>query len=96
MSAKHHQSRRRRNAAPLFLAIVDHDTRRFTVEGPVANDEAWVLEISRAQKAGRRITFSLTRESMFEDAVSLWGSLVGYDRWPSRSIVLPASDVRAG
>jgi hypothetical protein len=55
-----------------------------------------VLEISRAQKAGRRIAFSLTRESNFEDAVSLWGSLVGYDRWPSRSIVLPASDVRAG
>jgi hypothetical protein len=94
MSAKH-QSRRRRNAAPLFLAIVDHDTRRFTVEGPVVNDEAWVIEIARAQKAGRRITFSLTEETAFEDAVALWGNIVGYERWPSRSIVLPYSELES-
>ena len=86
------QSRRRRNAAPLILAIVDHDTKRFTIEGPIANDEPWVMEIARAQKAGRRITFSLTEENALEDAVALWGSIAGYDRWPPKSIVMVGND----
>jgi hypothetical protein len=86
MSASHHW-RRRRSAAPLLLTIVDHDTRRFTVEGPVSYDEPWVTEISRAQRAGRKIEFSLVQMDPVNDPAQPWRSIDGYEEWPRKSII---------
>lgn len=82
-----HQWRRRRSAAPLLLAIVDHDTGRFTFEGPVFDDEPWVTEISRAQKAGRKIEFALVEENTVNDPTLPWRAAFGYEEWPSKSII---------
>jgi hypothetical protein len=86
MSASH-QWRRRRSAAPLLLTIVDHDTGRFTFEGPVFYDEPWVTEIFRAQKAGRKIEFSLVEENPVNDPALPWRNAVGYEEWPPKSII---------
>jgi hypothetical protein len=86
MSASH-QWRRRRSAAPLLLAIVDHDTGRFTFEGPVFYDEPWVTEIFRAQKAGRKIEFSFVEENSKDDPAITWRNAFGYEEWPSKSII---------
>jgi hypothetical protein len=82
-----HQWRRRRSAAPLLLTIVDHDTGRFTFEGPVLYDEPWVTEIFRAQKAGRKIEFSLVEESPINDPALPWRNAGGYEEWPPKSII---------
>jgi hypothetical protein len=79
--------RRRRQAAPLLLTIVDHDTRRFTVEGPVFCDEPWVTEIFRAQKAGRKIEFLLAGINQIDGRNSTWDYATHYDEWPPRSII---------
>jgi hypothetical protein len=82
-----HQWRRRRSAAPLLLTIVDHDTGRFTFEGPVLYDEPWVTEIFRAQKAGRRIEFSLVEGNLVNDPALPWRDVKGYEEWPPKSII---------
>jgi hypothetical protein len=86
MSASH-QWRRRRSAAPLLLTIVDHDTRRFTFEGPVNYDEPWVTEIARAQKAGRKIEFQFIDADKANDQPQKMTKSFGYDEWPPRSII---------
>jgi hypothetical protein len=82
-----HQWRRRRSAVPLLLTIVDHDTRRFSVEGPVLCDEPWVTEVSRAQKAGRKIEFLLVGIDQIDGRGSTWDNAIDYDEWPPRSII---------
>ncbi len=84
-----HNWRRRRSTAPLYLEIVDHDNQRFTIEGPVTNDNDWIVEVFRARKTGRRIAFSLIEGGNIDARLSGRGELVGYEQWPSRSIVTP-------
>jgi hypothetical protein len=84
-----HQWRRRRSAAPLLLAIVDHDTKRFTIEGRVTNDDSWITEVFRAQRAGRRIEFSLLDGPGVEEKTASWRIKSGYEQWPPKSIVMP-------
>ena len=86
MSASH-QWRRRRSAAPLSLAIVDHDTKRFTFEGTVGCEEPWVTEIFRANQAGRNIEFSIMEIDKINTEFSTHLSARGYDQWPPRSII---------
>ena len=42
-----------------LLVIVDRDTRRFTIEGPMTDAADWTREIAAARKAGRRITYRI-------------------------------------
>jgi hypothetical protein len=71
----------------LLLTIVDHDTGRFTFEGPVFYDEPWVTEIFRAQKAGRKIEFSLVEGDPVSDPALPWRNAKGYEEWPPKSII---------
>jgi hypothetical protein len=87
MSTRHHW-RRRRSAAPLSLAIVDHDTKRFTIEGAVDCEEPWLVEIFRANKAGRNIAFSFFGEEVSEGDFVESYEVSGYEMWPPKSIIL--------
>jgi hypothetical protein len=87
MSANH-QWRRRRSAAPLSLAIVDHDTKRFTIEGPIDCEEPWVSEIRRAQRAGRNIKFSIADNVKIRRDIINKHNAGDYDYWPPNSIIL--------
>jgi hypothetical protein len=80
--------RRRRSAAPLSLAIVDHDTKRFTIEGAIVCEEPWVVEIFRANKAGRNIAFSLFGDEISETVFVENYQVSGYEEWPPKSIIL--------
>ncbi len=84
-----HNWRKRGAAAPLYLEIVDHDTKRFAIEGPVTNDDAWIVEIYRARKAGRRLDFSLVGKDDIETHQSGMNNLADYERWPSSLIITP-------
>jgi hypothetical protein len=92
-AATGHNWRRRRQAAPLHLAIVDHDTKRFTIEGPVASDEPWISEIFRARKAGRRIEFSLVEQPVIDEISVKLETASEYEKWPPRSIIVPSRSI---
>jgi hypothetical protein len=72
-----------------ILLIVDHDTRRFTVEGPLYDHLPWIEEVRRARHAGRRIDFRAV-ERQSEVVVMQMGRDVGYECWPPGSIIRPA------
>jgi hypothetical protein len=88
MSTRHNW-RRRRQAAPFFLQIVDHDTKRFTIEGPVESENAWMIEISRAQKAGRKLGCSRIEEEELGRLLDSREPKPGYEYWPPQSIITP-------
>ncbi len=84
------RTRRTVAAAPFLLAVVDHDTERFTVEGPMVDDRPWVDEIIRAQKAGRQITCCVMNGTV-EEVAAVWEQAYGCNIWPQGSIICPAS-----
>lgn len=73
---------------PFLLVVVDHETERFTIEGPMRDDRPWVEEILRARKAGRDITCFILAGAD-EDPESLWRQAYGCTRWPEGSIISP-------
>lgn len=87
--------RRRRVACPPFLlCIADHDTGRFTLEGPMTDAEAWIREVIAARRAGRNITCRVLPATADEAAMSC-ARAEGATRWPSRSIVSPETALRS-
>jgi hypothetical protein len=81
--------RRRRPASVAFLlCIADHDTGRFTIEGPMSDAEPWIREIIGARRAGREITCHVLSGSP-EEARDAWLARHGGSPWPSGSIVSP-------
>lgn len=83
----------RRSPHKFILVVIDADTHRFAVEGPMADDKPWVSEILRAQRAGRRITCWAV-----DNTAAGLGALRGSSRlselahWPRGSIVVPEPD----
>jgi|HubBroStandDraft_1064217.scaffolds.fasta_scaffold00009_82 hypothetical protein len=71
-----------------LLVILDHDTGRFTLEGPMTDDGPWVNEIVFARRAGRRIScFPIPASRDPDEAAAR--HVEGCIKWPSGSIVLP-------
>lgn len=82
--------RRRAASASFLLCIVDHDTGRFTIEGPMSDAEPWIREIIGARRAGREITCHVLNGSP-EQATEAWRGNHGGTLWPSGSIISPES-----
>jgi hypothetical protein len=80
--------RRRTEPLPFLLCITDHDTGRFTLEGPMTDAEAWIREVIAARRAGRDISCCVLSDTADEAAMS-WAHAHGGARWPSGSIVNP-------
>jgi hypothetical protein len=78
--------RRRREGEPFLFVIVDHDNRRYTIEGPMTDAEGWTTEIIAARRSGRRITCRVVTGSV-EDAVKICKKTRAGKRWPSGAIV---------
>jgi hypothetical protein len=85
-----HCRRRRGLCAPLRLCITDHDTGRFTLEGPMSGAEAdaWIKEVIAARRANRDITCRIFPLAADQAAME-WGGADGGTHWPSGSIVNP-------
>jgi hypothetical protein len=47
---------RRPPGEPFLFIIVDHDNRRFTVEAPMTDAQAWIREVIAGRRSGRQIT----------------------------------------
>jgi hypothetical protein len=76
---------------PFLLVIVDRDTGRFTIEGPLTDAEGWMKEIAAARRAGRRITYRMAYdavEAAVKSRVQAWAGT----QWPPGSIIAPAGD----
>lgn len=89
MASSHHWRRRQRATGPRYLAIMDHDNRRYTIEGPVNSGDAWIIEVFRACRAGRRLEFYWLENENLEGLASDPNDVSSYERWPSKSIVQP-------
>jgi hypothetical protein len=77
--------------APFLLCIVDEDTARFAIEGPMIDADAWIKEVIAARRAGREINCHVL-EGTPDDAADIWMRSHGGTRWPSGSIVAPAAE----
>jgi hypothetical protein len=91
-AAKRRRLYRRRHfaLAPFLLCIVDEDTARFAIEGPMIDADAWIKEVIAARRAGREINCHVL-EGTPDDAAEIWMRSHGGTRWPSGSIVAPAA-----
>lgn len=54
-----------------LLVILDHDTKGFSIEGPMDDDKPWTDALIAAQEEGRSVTFfkpshRATREMLVE------------------------------
>jgi hypothetical protein len=73
-------------ALPVFLVIVDYDTRRFALEGPIFDIEPWEREVGRICKAGRDVRAFPTEMRAIKETTD-WFIPSHFDEWPARSIV---------
>jgi hypothetical protein len=73
-----------------YLFVVDCETQRFTIEGPLAIEciDAWYHEVDRASNAGRCVFCVPIAEAHFGEILEV-GRALGYDHWPPLTIVAP-------
>ena len=83
----------RASDAGFLLVIIDHETGRFTLEGPMIDDLPWVYEIVRARRAGRHISCIPIPAAPNPDGTAT-RLAEGCRRWPSGSIVRPEPAAR--
>jgi hypothetical protein len=78
----------------LYILIVDCETHRFTVEGPMPQDQVapWEAEAHRALAAGRSIVCIAIAGAQSQDVFSLGGEL-GCESWPPNTIIAPLDTV---
>lgn len=77
-------------ARPFFLVIVDYDSQRFTLEGPIFDLGPWDNEVIRIRRAGRDVWSFPTEMRDVKTATDILKSK-GFDEWPVGSIVdMPA------
>jgi hypothetical protein len=78
----------------LYLLIVDCETYRFTLEGPLAPDgiEVWDVEASRALAAGRSICCIPIAGAEPPEILALAREL-GCECWPPNTIIAPLDTV---
>jgi len=84
----------RRSRYTFLLLVADEDNGRFAIEGPMKDDQPWVHEILKAQKAGRRLTcWALSHDSgEVSAAARQWEEMTGRAWWPQGTIVSPESN----
>jgi hypothetical protein len=80
--------RRRAASASFLLCIADHDTGRFSIEGPMSDAEPWISEVIAARRAGRDISCCVLSGTADDVALS-WAHDHGGTCWPPGSIVKP-------
>lgn len=73
-------------APPFFLVIVDYNTQRFTLEGPIFDLEPWDKEVIGIRRAGRDVWSFPTEIDAVKETIDMFRS-AGLDEWPARSIV---------
>jgi hypothetical protein len=85
----------RRSRQTFLLLVADEDNGRFAIEGPMKDDQPWVHEILKAQKAGRRLTcWAINQDSAgVAAAAQQWEEMTGRAWWPQGSIVSPEANV---
>jgi hypothetical protein len=78
---------------PFFLIVADSDGARFTVEGPMQNDERWNAAVVAAQKSGRQVRCHSTHGASAASVAESYAR--AYPRFslaPAGSIVHPSKE----
>ena len=78
-------------ACPFYLLIVDYDTGRYSLDGPVAEFEDWENKTVQLRSAGRSVRCFQTSEQQAKLTADRLRSFQ-YERWPLRSIIDPPMD----
>ena len=79
-------------AHPLFLLIVDSDTRRFSLEGPVPDATAWEVEAKRIRRNRRDVQCLHADEDCVLTTIERL-RCNHFDEWPPKSIVDPPNEL---
>ena len=89
-SAAEHASTERRKAFVSHLLIIDCETQRFTIEGPLTTDglNIWYREADHALMAGR-ILFCVPITDMDTQEIAVLGTELGYELWPPNTLIAP-------
>jgi hypothetical protein len=66
------------NKSEFFLIVIDEDRKRFTVEGPMADDQPWNSAVSAAQHDGRRIRCCNIGSTSRAHAIAEWQRHYGH------------------
>jgi hypothetical protein len=76
------------------LLIVDCETRRFAVAGPIERSisRRWIGEIERAERSGRRI-FCVPVANIQRSEIATLVAVLGYQEWPPTTIVSPPAEI---
>ena len=61
-----------------YLVVVDHDEKRFSVEGPMLDDSAWIDKIVVLQESGRDIRCFTTPDGSAETSAAEYAKQMGY------------------
>jgi hypothetical protein len=79
-------------ARGFFLLVVDCDTKRFTLDGPIFDREPWDREIKRICRSGREVFLYSAEKQAVLRVMAVFKSQ-DFDEWPMGSIVdLPVTD----
>lgn len=73
-------------APPFFLVVIDFDTKRYALEGPVSDPSPWEAEVVRIRRSGRDVSL-IQAEVQTVKATTAQFRNSGFDEWPFRSIV---------
>jgi hypothetical protein len=73
-------------ALPVSLVVVDYDTQRFTLEGPIFDIEPWDKEVGRMRRSGRDVRAIPTDMRAVKETTDVLEAK-GFDEWPAHSIV---------
>jgi hypothetical protein len=76
----------------VFLVVVDFDSKRFALEGPVLEIAQWGAETARIQRSGRNVWCTAVELGAAKSSTDRLQD-AGFEQWPSRTIVdLPPDD----
>lgn len=73
-------------APPFFLVVVDYDTQRFALAGPVSEIVTWEQEVTRIRRAGRDVWLMPVDLDAIKPLTDRLRNS-GCEEWPSHSIV---------
>ena len=78
------------------LLIVDCETRRFAVAGPIERSisRRWIGEIERAERSGRQI-FCVPVANIQRSEIATLVAVLGYQEWPPTTIVSLPPEIMA-
>jgi hypothetical protein len=68
----------RRKRTSFYLFVVDHDQKRFGIEGPMLDDRPWIDRVVELQGSGRDIRCFTAPDGSVEMSAKRYAEQMGY------------------